>query len=179
MLAPSSAQGQTFSLMGYQDPCLYASGKLDLRLHRQLQAYSKDNPLPTRVKPVPLQIIYHVVHHCAYTPDPRQNTVGQMTLLGFFFLLRPGEYAYTESTEAAPFRICDAPLLCNNIRLDPMTCPEHLLDMASQVTLEFTKQKNGVHGELVGQCCSGHPLPCPVRAMVARMKHLRLHSDLY
>jgi hypothetical protein len=44
------------------------------------------------------------------------------------------------------------------------------------VALEFTNQKNGVRGELVGLGRSGHPLLCPVKAMIWRLKHLRLHQ---
>jgi hypothetical protein len=58
------------------------------------------------------------------------------------------------------------------------TCPEHDLDQASHVALEFTKQKNGVHGELVGLGRSGHRFLCPVLAAIARIKHLRLHRAL-
>jgi len=42
--------------------------------------------------------------------------------------------------------------------------------------LEFTKEKNGVHGELVGLGRSGHHFLCPVLAMIARVKHLRIHN---
>jgi hypothetical protein len=66
-------------------------------------------------------------------------------------------------------------LLHNNIRLNPFTCPEHTLNTASHVALEFTKQKNGVRGELVGLGRSGHHLLCPVLVLIARLKHLRLH----
>jgi hypothetical protein len=99
-----------------------------------------------------------------------------MLTLGFFFLLRPGEYAYTDNEEAAPFRICDVHLLRNNFRLNPYTCTEVELSAATHVALEFTKQKNGVRGELVGLGRSGHAYMCPVYAMIQRMRHFRLHQ---
>ena len=34
------AVGQTFTALGYRDPRLQDTGKMDFRLHRQLQAYS-------------------------------------------------------------------------------------------------------------------------------------------
>jgi hypothetical protein len=170
------AVGQTFTSLGYLDPRLQTSGKLDLRLHRQLQAYAKDDPPPHRVKPVPLQLLLHVVAHCYRTPDPRTNTLGQMIILGFFFLLQPGEYAYTANPDATPFRLCDLHLLRNNIRLDPMSCSEEHLHQTSHVALEFTTQKNGIRGELVGLGRSGHTIFCPVLAAIARVKHLRLFN---
>jgi hypothetical protein len=169
------AVGQTFSTLGYQDPRLQSSGKLDIRLQRQLQAYSKDDPPPSRVKPIPLQIIQHVVVMCARSNDPKLQAISHMIILGFFFLLRPGEYAFTDNPDAAPFRLCDIHVLLYNRRLDPAQCLEQDLDNATHIALEFTRQKNGVRGELVGLGRSGHPTLCPVKAAVLRIKHLRIH----
>jgi len=99
-----------------------------------------------------------------------------MLTLGFFFLLRPGEYASTNNPDATPFRLCDVHLLLHQRRLDIYTCPEHELDHATHLALEFTNQKNGVRGELVGLGRSQHPILCPVSAMICRLKHLRLHN---
>jgi hypothetical protein len=98
-----------------------------------------------------------------------------MITLGFFFLLRPGEYAYTDNPEAAPFRLCDVHVFYNGARLDTLHCPEEHLESANQVALEFTKQKNGVRGELVGLGRSNHNYLCPVKTLIWRLKHLRLH----
>jgi hypothetical protein len=144
------AVGQTIALLGHNDPRLQASGKLDLRLHWQLQAYSKQDPPPNRVKPIPLQLLQHTIDRCYATHDAQSHAIVQMITLGFFFLLRPGEYAYTENEEAAPFRLCDVHIFRNNFCLDAINCSEAHLDSATQITLEFTKQKNGVRGELVG-----------------------------
>jgi hypothetical protein len=99
-----------------------------------------------------------------------------MLLLGFFFLLRPGEYAYTSNPDAAPFRLCDVRLLINARQLNPITANTDDIDRVNFVALEFTTQKNGVRGELVGLGKSGHPQWCPVRALLNRIKHLRTHQ---
>jgi len=83
------AVGQTFSTLGYQDPRLQLSGKLDIRLQRQLQAYSKEDPPPSRVKPIPLQIIQHVVAMCARSNDPKLQAISHMIILGISFYLDP------------------------------------------------------------------------------------------
>jgi len=98
-----------------------------------------------------------------------------MITLGFFFLLHPGEYAYTDNLDAAPFRLCDVHLLHDNVHLDALNCPEHLLDYATQLALEFNRQKNGVWGELVRLGRSNHDILCKVRAGINHLKHLRLH----
>lgn len=98
-----------------------------------------------------------------------------MLILGFFFLLRPGEYAYTDNADASPFRLCDVHLIVMNRRINPLTCSDADLHATNFVGLEFTTQKNGVRGEIVGLGRSGHPTLCPVQAMIARVIHLRLH----
>jgi len=80
-----------------------------------------------------------------------------MLLIGFFFLLRPGEYAHTSNPESCPFRLCDVHLMHGVTRLDPFHAAEITLRSATHVALEFTNQKNGVRGELVGLGRSGHP----------------------
>jgi hypothetical protein len=169
------AVGQTFASLGFPDPRLQPSGKLDLRIHRQLQAYSKQDPPPHRVKPVSLQILLEVITYNLRFNDPHHHTIAQMKTLGFFFLLRPGEYAHTSNPDASPFRLCDVHIMANNVRLNPLTCNKQQLESASHVALEFTTQKNGVRGELIGLGRSGHPFFCPVLATINRLKHLRLH----
>jgi hypothetical protein len=170
------AYGQTLATLGCNDPRLLPSGKLDLRLSRQHKAYSKQDPPPRRVKPIPLPIIAHAAHLCYLANHPQTQAVADMLLLGFFFLLRPGEYAWTENPEAAPFRLCDVHLIRGTQRLNPYTATETELRSVTAVALEFAHQKNGVRGELVGLNRSGDPRWCPVLAAINRVLHLRLHG---
>jgi hypothetical protein len=94
----------------------------------------------------------------------------------FLLLVRPREYAYTTNEDASPFRLCDIHLLLNNHLLHPYSCSEEDLHVATYVALEFTMQKNGVRGELVGLGRSGHHFLCPVIAMIGHIRHLRLHA---
>jgi hypothetical protein len=73
-----------------------------------------------------------------------------MLLLGFFFLLHPGEYAFTDNPNVAPFRVCDAHLLIHGRRIHPYSSTEQNLLQVNYIALEFTTQKNGVREELVG-----------------------------
>jgi hypothetical protein len=76
------AMGQTYAALGYQDPRLQDSGRLDFRLQRQLQQYGKEDPPPHRVKPVPLQVIHAAVQQCYRSALPHSQTMGDMLLLG-------------------------------------------------------------------------------------------------
>lgn len=101
--------------------------------------------------------------------------MANMITLGFFFLLRPGEYADTTNPDSSPFRLCDLHLMIGNRRLDHLTCPYHDLEAVNFVGLEFTRQKNGVQGEIIGLGRSCTPSFCPVTALINRIKHLRQH----
>ena len=83
--------GQIFASVGAQDPRLDQLGKLDFRLRRQLAKYQKDDPAPTRVRPIPLTLLLHL-HKRATIRGEIQQHIADLALLAFFFLLRPGEY---------------------------------------------------------------------------------------
>jgi hypothetical protein len=55
----------------------------------------------------------------------------------------------------------------------PLSCPDTLFDSVSYVSLTFSRQKNGVRGETTGHAASGHPILCPVRLLIRRIRSLR------
>jgi len=167
------AVGQAFSTLGSLDPRLTANGKLDIRLSRQLSAYKKEDPPPHRVKPIPLPIIGYAADMCRLANTPYANALADMLLLGFYFLLRPGEYARTSNPDATPFRKCDVHLMIHNRRLHPYQATHAELNQVNFVGLEFTNQKNGVRSEIVGLGPSGHHTWCPIKALLSRIQHLR------
>jgi hypothetical protein len=170
------AVGQAFSTLGCPDPRLTVGGKLDLRLSRQLSAYKKQDPPPHRVKPIALPVIGYAADMCRLAHTPYANALADMLLLGFYFLLRPGEYARTSNPDASPFRICDVHLMINDRCLHPYHANDAELSRVNFVGLEFTNQKNGVRGEIVGLGKSGHHTWYPVLAILNRIRHLRAHA---
>ena len=155
--------GQTFSGVGAPDPRLTTLGHVDHRLKRMLQSFQKQDPPPHRVKPLPLPIIQHIAATAHASTDVALQAIADMIILAFFFLLRPGEYTGT-SNDAQPFRLCDIALSVGNTKLDLSSASDSSLFGATFVTLEFTTQKNGVRGEVIGLGRSGDPLCCPVLA---------------
>jgi hypothetical protein len=99
-----------------------------------------------------------------------------MIIIGFYFLLRPGEYAATQNPDVAPFRLSNVRLFRHECRLDVLTAPSWDVHSAKFVGLEFSTQKNGVKGEIIGLGRSGHQTFCPVKAIVNRVLHLRQHN---
>mmetsp|Transcript_64909 Transcript_64909/g.188173 ORF Transcript_64909/g.188173 Transcript_64909/m.188173 type:complete len:382 (-) Transcript_64909:11-1156(-) len=166
--------GQTLAAMGTPDPRYTSTGKIDFRLQRMLASYRKLDAPPLRVKPIPVPILRHISLQALRTNSEADLAIADMICLGFFFLLRPGEYTGTTS-ETQPFHLQNVTLFVGPTRLDPLTTDIGRFAAATFVTLEFTTQKNSVRGECIGLGRSGDPSFCPVVAAARRVSHLRSH----
>jgi hypothetical protein len=167
--------GQGFTSVGAPDPRHQVGTRLlDFRLYRQLRCYAKEDPPPSRVKPLPLAILHNVRQMAALHGDEISLAVSDLGFMAFFWLLRPGEYC--SSSESHPFRLCDVQLFIGNDRLNPLTCDLADLDRVTFVTLTFTTQKNGVRGEIIGHARSSHLYACPVVSVINRVRYLRLQG---
>ncbi len=153
-------------------------GKQDFRITRMLASFTKVDPPPHRVKPVPVAVLRNVSATAAASQCPIQQATADMILLAFFFLLRPGEYtANPAKTEAAPFLFENVQLFIGPThRLDLRTASPTQLQQATFATLTFITQKNGVKNEVVGHARSGDPYLCPVLSLIRRVIHLRAHN---
>ena len=169
------AVGQTIALLGPRDPRL-TDGKLNLRLRNLLTSYAKEDPPPHRVKPIPLAVLKNIANIAAQpTADAAQQATADMITLGFFFLLRPGEYTNTPS-ESTPFRLCDVILSEGQNRIDWCTATTEEIRRATHVKLVFTTQKNGVRNEVICNGRSGDSQFCPTLAAIRRILHLKQHQ---
>jgi hypothetical protein len=170
------AVGQTLASLGQPDPRLTSQGALDLRLTRQLAAYGKEDPPPNRNKSVPISVLRRAIDYCLLANSSKAQAIVDMLLLGFYFMLRPGEYAHTKSKESSPFRLKHVHLFAGRHQINHFTAPLHQLAAANSVALEFDRQKNGVRGELITLSRSGHSTLCPVVAAISRVQHLKQHN---
>jgi hypothetical protein len=105
------------------------------------------------------------------------KALNRLMWLGFFFLLRPGEYLW-QSKNGFPFKLKQVFFRVSGMEFRGDVIPLHLLD-ASRVTfagLIFDKQKNGVPDEKIGLGTSinGHN---PVANLVDIVSHLRAHPQ--
>jgi len=167
--------GQALAALGLPDPRFARfSTSLDFRLKRQLAGYQRLDPPPQRVKPVPLPVLRFAVDAALRRISPIAEALSDLIVLAFFYLLRPGEYAHSPSPEAAPFRLQDVHLFCGAIKLNTFTTSFDALHSATFSGLEFTNQKNGVRGEVIGLGKSARgDRWCPVGATVRRVIALR------
>ena len=167
--------GQTLASVGAPDPRLSSQGRIDFRIHRMLAGYTRTDSPPQRVKPIPVPILRQAMQIAVLSGSPFELARADMACIAFFFLLRPGEYTGNSPT-SHPFLLQDVRFFLGNLTLHPATASvDHLLT-STFVTLEFTTQKNGVRGEVIGLGRSGDPHFCPVLALARRVVHLRQAS---
>ena len=166
---------QTFLALGAPDPRLDEGKKVDFRLQRQLRSYSKEDPPPDRVKPVPVQVLRRILAVADAAECPFIKCTADMISIAFFFLLRPGEYAISPS-DSQPFTLNSVQLFRGVSRIDLNVASDAHLLTATFCSLTFDTQKNSVRGEVIGQAPSGDRLLCPARALARRIIHLRHHN---
>ena len=157
-----------------RDPRYGVSGKLHVVLRQQYRAYSKDDPPPERVKPIPLQLLRHTVN-CLQC-DGLSRAMADLLVIGMFFLLRPGEYCYNKDGDNFPFRMQDVSFDIAGVQTNATVIPLPSLDTAALVLMRFTNQKNGIRDEDIFHGPTTDPLICPRKAVARRIKHLRAND---
>lgn len=168
--------GQTLAYMGTPDPRLDCQGSVDLRLRHQLRHYSKSDPPPRRVQPIPVQILRHLVREAYSDPAATESrrAIADLVVIAYYFLMRPGEYCTSTGEDSShPFHTDELELWVGQRQLDLALASDNDLLTATFCILAFSDQKNANRGEKVGHATSGDPLFCPVRALARRVRHLR------
>ena len=89
--------GQVIAMLGGKDPRMTSTGKSDGRMQLQFRCYSRQDPPPSQVNPIPVQVLRRLAYVAAASRDPELQAVADMIIIAFFFLLRPGEYTDIKS----------------------------------------------------------------------------------
>ncbi len=168
------AVGQAYAGLGSTDPRLNAHGAIDFRLTSLYQSWTRVDDPPSRVKPLKVSLLTQFVTLAHQEGTPLALAASECLILGFYFLLRPGEYLGPPNDVLDPtFRLSNIGLWIGSRALAILTCPLADLQAATFATVTFTRQKNGVRNETIGHGRSGHPQLCPVMCLVARITTLR------
>ena len=172
--------GQAFSALGLLDPRMnrFAPGQMDFRYSRLVKSWKRADPASKRVRPLS-RALMKKAKEIAQKPGSTHTTkaLNRLMWLGFFFLLRPGEYLW-QSPNQFPFKLKQVFFRVSGTEFRGDDIPLHLLD-PSRVTfagLIFDKQKNGVPDEKVGLGTSvnGHN---PVATLIEIVAHLRQYPE--
>ena len=108
-----------------------------------LKAYSKKDPPPNQVKPVPIMVLRCIFAVAHASQDPFTQGTADMIGLAFFFLLRPGEYTDNPS-DTPPFWFSDVKMWIGQRQLDLRTASAAQLNTATFCSLTFRDQKYAV-----------------------------------
>ena len=168
------ANGQTIALLGpnHHNPCLQPNGKLIFALKRQFQSYKKEVPLPTCLKPLPVQLIKLVVQACHASNTAKDTCIADMIIIAFFFLCCLGEHTVTFDNE--PFKLSNVQFYKDNTTVPIQS--SKLLHTADFLTLTFDMQNNSVKGKHINHGCSTCATLCPTLAVAHWVAHLNLHK---
>jgi hypothetical protein len=161
---------KTFTELGHRDPRLNDHGQIDSRLQGLLRGLDNADPAPVRVKPMSIQVIHHAQSLIEPTNGVMQTAM-DATYIGFYFLLRGGEYVKTQKNH---------PLLVRNVTF---RTPDHRplqaatarcsdIRSATSCAITFDTQKNRTKGETIGHGKTGHP-SCPTETLKRLILHLR------
>jgi hypothetical protein len=119
------------------------------------------------VKPIPIQLILAILsiaYHATNISTDAAKAIGDMTVITFYYLMRPGEYTGTATDDAA-FRLQDLQPFIGDRFVDPCVAPISDFEAATSASLVFANQKNSIRGEVVNHATSGASRWCPVRAL--------------
>jgi len=159
------------SLGDAPDPRLGIGGQVHTILRQPYAAYSRDDDPPERVKPVPFQLLKWAVERLQ--TSTANKAIADLLVIGYFFLLRPGECCYKRGEDNTPFRLQDVSLEIHDATLNAAVLDLSLLEDAAKVTLRFTTQKNGIQDEDITHGSTDDPMLCPRKAVARRIRHLR------
>ena len=132
------AIGQMIALLGpnHHNPHLQPNGKLIFVLKHQFQSYKKENPPPTRVKPLPVELIEIAVQACHASNMAKDTCISNMITIVFFFLCCLGEHTVTFDNK--PFKLSNVQFYKEDKPV-PIQTPK-LLHTADFLTLTFNTQ---------------------------------------
>ena len=175
------AIGQGFTDLGRQDPRKAPGSDTLLPVYRDfIEGLRRNDGPQTRVYPVGLTFI-KAMHEWLDFEDEHHGLfnhhVLQLTIIGFFWLMRPCEFLHSDDTElrTQAFEFKDITLTYQG---RSYTGPNasflndvNTFSSISDVGVTFTDQKNGIKGEVIRQRATNHAFLCPAKAIAWILHH--------
>jgi hypothetical protein len=160
------------------------SDKLIPRLAQILQGWKAQDPPVVGKLPIEVDIP-EFLSRLGNLPHANEldQTIGDLTLIAFYYLLRVGEYTVkstrNNTKQTVQFRIRDVTFFKRDdkghLRQLSRCAPGLDITSADSATLKLDNQKNGWKGVCINQEANGDNVDCPVRALGRRYVHIRHH----
>ena len=171
------AVGKTCKLAGKPNPVYRAEQKYLLPIERQVECYRREDPPPVPELAVPVAVPNWLFQQGLTSRASRKTeAVGLQVMIGFYFLLRVGEYTNTRrnksptGTRTKQFQVKDIGFWKDGNVLPRRSNLETLLT-ADEATMIISNQKNGVRGDQLHHESNGTTY-CPVGALARRVHHI-------
>ena len=119
-----------FELDGQRNPLVNSQGVYTQKIKQLLNGFRKFDPPPKQKLAIPLSVPVWLLKQGLSLTDPLHAAVGDLVIIAFYFLLRPGEYTFSppsERKQTIPFRHCDVYLWEHNRLLDASLPEKELL----------------------------------------------------
>ena len=149
-----------------------------------MEGYRREDPPAVPQLAVPITVVNTCYETALQSDDPRIQTMGQLSLIAFYFLLRVGEYTQPKyfthngirkrATRTKQFTYSNVGFFKNNKIVSRSSSLQTLLECDS-ATLKISNQKNGRMGTTIHQKATGKKC-CPVRALAHRINHINQHK---
>ena len=107
-------------LDGQQNPVVDSQGKHPKKISELLKSSQQEDSSPTPKLAVPLMVPRHMFGSNCKSKSAKAQTIGDMSLIAFYFLLRVDEYTYhqpSDNRRTKQFRFSDITLWHNTTRL--------------------------------------------------------------
>ena len=174
------AINQTCQLDRGKEPLYRAPEKYLKPLEITFAGFEREDeaPVPELAVPVGVPNQCVTVGQCS-AASPKDQAIGDLVLIAFYYLLRVGEYTQKskkKKTRTIQFRLRDIAFKNGNV-LIPFDAPAAEFLKATAATMRLSNQKNGIRGSLIHRSAMRGRF-CPVKALVRRFLHLRDNNAL-
>jgi hypothetical protein len=122
------------------------------------------------------------LHHAQSLADPQdeaQQFLLDAAYIGFFYMLRPGEYLSARNSKPIYLRNITFQSTVPNTgahAMQALTSPARQIRQATYSAITFDDQKNRMKGETIAHGRTFHHLACPTAALMCRVLHLRANN---
>jgi hypothetical protein len=167
-------------LAGQRSPIYRAEKVYNLSIQRLVEGMRRDDPPAIPQLAVPISVANAVYQAGRAHSLQHVQTVGSLTLIAFYFLLRVGEYTQprfvyrngtkVRATRTKQFIVDNVGFFIDN-RVLPKSSPLAVLLTASSATLKITNQKNGRMGETIHHKAIDSDT-CPIKALAYQIHHI-------
>ena len=171
---------KTIELAGEQSPIYRADQRYTLPIERMVEGFRREDPPSVPQLAVPVTVPHYCQALALTTSCEQEKATGLLANIGFYFLLRVGEYTKprfvirnrkkVRATRTIQFSVENIGFFKDG-KVIPKSSPLHVLLSCDAATLKISNQKNGRMGDTIHQKSTNKD-SCPIKALALRVFHI-------